>query len=217
MPKKQFSKRPKAFKDQVPVVFIFCEGKNTEIDYFNSFNVRTVKIRPIGIGKNPTKLIEKASRIIKAERYEEGSDQKWCVFDKDDIPSNDFDGAVMSALNNGFKVAWSNQSFEYWFLLHFEDHQGGTLQRDQYDRKINRYIKDDLAKYNPDGRKKVSEVFAAELFSLDTKTGQPRVELAIGRAARIHQLKSDLPPSRTESCTTVYKLVEVLLGYVDTQ
>ncbi len=215
MPKKQFSKRPKPFKDQIPVVFIFCEGENTEIDYFNSFRIRTVKIRSIGIGKNPAKLIEKASRIIKAERYEEGSDQKWCVFDKDDIPSNDFDNAVLSALNNGFKVAWSNQSFEYWFLLHFEDHQGGSLQRDQYDRKINRYIKDDRAKYNLDGRKKVSEEFAAELFSLDKNTGRPRLKLAMERAARIYQVKSDLLPSQTESCTTVYKLVEILLGYAD--
>ena len=43
--------------------------------------------------------------------------QVWVVFDKDDF--DDFDEAVALAEKYGFKVAWSNQSFEYWLYLHF--------------------------------------------------------------------------------------------------
>ena len=41
----------------------------------------------------------------------------WIVFDKDDF--DDFDQAIQEAINRGYNVAWSNQSFEYWLYLHF--------------------------------------------------------------------------------------------------
>lgn len=42
----------------------------------------------------------------------------WIVFDKDDY--QDFDEAIEFAGKNGFEVAYSNQAFELWFLLHFK-------------------------------------------------------------------------------------------------
>ena len=51
------------------------------------------------------------------------------VFDKDDYP--DFDEAIELAKKNGFEVAYSNQAFELWFLLHFKKYSG-KLHRREY-------------------------------------------------------------------------------------
>ncbi len=213
MAKSKFTPRRKPFKDQLPVIYIYCEGKNTEPDYFKIFRVKTAKIKAIGVGDNTLSLVDSAITAIKNENFEPSRDQKWCVFDKDDYFPHQFDNAITKAENNGFGVAWSNQAFEYWLLLHFEDHKGAALQRDQYKKKINKYIDDDRNKYNLDGRKKVSDQFANILFEDDMYTGKQRVIQAIERAIRLCEEKKDLPPSGSESCTTVYKLVKVLLKY----
>lgn len=215
MSKKQFSKRRRPFKEQLPVIYIYCEGENTEPDYFNQFRVKTVRIKSLGIGDNTLRLVEAAIASINNEKFDTGLDQKWCVFDKDDFSADNFNSAIIKAEKNGFGVAWSNQSFEYWFLLHFEDHQGGFLNRNEYTDKINNYIVNPRSKYNIDGRKKVAGGFADELNGKDNSTGLPRVVNAIKRAGKIHESKNGLTPAQSESCTTVYNLVEQLRKYME--
>ncbi|MGN6417310.1 MAG: RloB domain-containing protein [Pseudobacter sp.] len=36
---------------------------------------------------------------------------------------------------NNIQIAYSNQAFEYWLILHFEDHQGGKIDRNDYHKK----------------------------------------------------------------------------------
>lgn len=55
-------------------------------------------------------------------------DEIWCVFDADPKPSNpsqimNFNSAIMLAEKQKFFVAYSHQAFEYWLLLHMDDHQ----------------------------------------------------------------------------------------------
>ncbi len=62
---------------------IYCEGENTEPEYFKSFNIdiETTKVEVIGLGRSRTALIEK---IIELVEKENGSDQQiWAVFDRD--------------------------------------------------------------------------------------------------------------------------------------
>jgi hypothetical protein len=50
-------------------------------------------------------------------------DQIWCVFDRDDFPADNFDNAIQmvkSREREGFRVAYSNEAFELWYVLHFE-------------------------------------------------------------------------------------------------
>lgn len=46
-----------------------------------------------------------------------------------DFNNTDFNNAIQIAEANNFGVAYSNQAFEYWIILHFNDHQGGGLDR----------------------------------------------------------------------------------------
>lgn len=209
----------KSPKKEVKKTFlIVCEGENTEPSYFRQFKMPTVNIVPIGTGCNTVSLIQEAEKLqkenIKKSKKGEGVkyNEIWCVFDKDDFPDNNFNGAITSAEKKGLKVAYSNQSFEYWFILHFEGHQGGSMDRKDYNTKINSYIKPFKVTYDGNGNKKVTEDFF-NLLNGVANNGTKRVNLAIERARRNHQMhiQDSHTPAQSESCTTVYELVESIL------
>jgi hypothetical protein len=122
------------------------------------------------------------------------------------------------------KVAYSNQAFEYWLLLHFEDHQGGPLHRNDYGNKINKYITPLGAYYDSDNSKLIDEIFFALLCGIDKICGEKRVDLAIKRARRIYERYTDdkpaveksstANPAKEESSTRVFFLVEEILKYI---
>ena len=120
-----------------PTILIVCEGANTEPSYFRQFRLSSATIKAIGEGYNTTSLVNRAREIANRERY----DQVWCVFDKDDFSDTDFNNAIDIAKANSFGVAYSNQAFEYWLILHFDDHQGGGIHRKDYNDKINSLLK----------------------------------------------------------------------------
>ena len=113
-----------------PTILIVCEGENTEPSYFRQFKLSSATIKPIGEGYNTISLVERAVQLLEERPY----DQVWCVFDADPKPDNpkqakNFNDAVTLAEREGFGVAYSNQAFEYWLILHFDDHQGGGMNR----------------------------------------------------------------------------------------
>lgn len=113
---------------------IICEGVNTEPDYFNAFRLTSATVKAIGQGMGTLALVQKAINIKEQERQRGRTyNQNWVVFDKDDFPENDFNSAILSARQNGFEVAYSNQAFEFWFLLHFNLYQG-ALHRSRYEK-----------------------------------------------------------------------------------
>lgn len=135
------------------------------------------------------------------------------MFDKDDFPANDFNNAITVAYANNMGVAYSNQSFEYWLILHFEDHQGGGMNRDDYNKTINKFIKPLGCEYDGNGSKEVSEDFFELLDGIDPATNKLRIELAINRAKRNYEIFDHRRPAEEESSTTVFKLVEEILKY----
>ncbi len=120
--------------------------------------------------------------------------------------SVNFYRAVQLAEANGFGVAYSNQAFEYWLILHFNDHQGGKMDRAAYNDTLNKLLRPFSISYDGKGCKRITE----ELFDvLDD-----RKQLAITRAKRIYDQFDHSNPAMEESSTTVFRLVEELLKYV---
>lgn len=113
---------------------IVCEGAKTEPNYFNSFRVPkdVIQIDIKGVGENPSKLVESAKELNTQEDY----DRVWCVFDRDAWPVQDFNNAIQNAKNQGFQVAYSNEAFELWYVLHFEFLNTG-IPRSDYCKKLN--------------------------------------------------------------------------------
>lgn len=102
---------------------IVTEGAQTEPIYFNGIKkliqesvggrvdiVEAPTIDVLGEGCATCKLIEITEQIVKDAKimYQ----NVWVVFDKDDF--GDFDQAIQCGVEKGYKIAWSNQSFEYW-------------------------------------------------------------------------------------------------------
>ena len=56
--------------------------------------------------------------------YPDEGDVVWCVFDCDDNTNSMLRNAWELAEKNGYRIAYSNPCFEYWYLLHFDDYAG---------------------------------------------------------------------------------------------
>ncbi|MBK8565207.1 MAG: RloB domain-containing protein [Saprospiraceae bacterium] len=194
---------------------IVCEGLNTEPDYFRifrqSFKLANADIVEIGGAGETIRVVERAQAESKKSSY----DQVWVVFDKDDFPAANFDNAIVMAQAAGFFSAYSNQAFEYWLILHFEDHQGGAMHRDQYGEKLNQYLAPFNIEFDASGNKRISAALFQVLMSKDAKIGKNRMDLAIERAKKVLQFHEETPPSIAESSTTVFKLIEELLKFIN--
>ena len=64
------------------------------------------------------------SLISQADYYPKDGDQLWCVFDCDDNKDSELQAAISYSEKHGYKIAYSNPAFEYWYLLHFEKRNG---------------------------------------------------------------------------------------------
>lgn len=202
--------RPEPLLAKKPTILIVCEGENTEPSYFNQFRLSSAIIKSIGEGYNTVSLVNRAKQLASEGQYE----QVWCVFDKDDFNNVDFNNAIDIAIGFGFGIAYSNQAFEYWIILHFDDHQGGGMHRDDYNKKINNLLSPFRLKYDGKGSKVITEEIFELLEGIDNKTKKERRSLAIERARRNYDQFDHSNPAQEESSTTVYKLVEELIKYV---
>jgi hypothetical protein len=195
-------------------ILIVCEGLNTEPDYFRQFRqhfrLTAAEIVEVGGAGETIRVVERAKNENEQCRF----DQTWVVFDKDDFPADNFDNAIKMAEAAGFGAAYSNQAFEYWLLLHFENHQGGAMHRDQCADKLNDYLKPFGATFDGKGSKSVSPAFFQILMGKDEKIGETRLNLAIKRAEKVLDFYADKSsPAFAESSTTVFLLVRELLKF----
>lgn len=207
-------------------VLIYVEGRNTEPSYFELLKNTTVDIIPIkvvpgtGIGSCVqfiNKIYGEYNSLSKKDKSK--YKQIWAVFDCDGHP--DFELAIKKAVELGFKVAFSNMCIEYWFMLHFYDHNGDSIpiKNNSHSQaqieEINRYIKkynkgkspqDQIGEYNIDS-KKVEEDFFELMLAIDPVTNNRRIVDAYQRAKRIHASKKNNGAEYRESVTTMYDLL----------
>jgi hypothetical protein len=155
---------------------IVCEGERTEPLYFESFKVSSASIRIEGTGKNTDSLVEHTIELV-SEHARDPFDQVWCVFDRDSFPAQNFNRALQLAQNNGIKVAYSNEAFELWYLLHFNYYNTG-MSRTEYSSKLTEllgraYKKNDRLMYSTLLGKQTSAVRFAEKLLEAHNQGDP--------------------------------------------
>ncbi|MEH2191928.1 MAG: RloB family protein [Nostoc sp.] len=174
---------------------IVCEGAKTEPNYFRSFRVskNVAEIDVQGLGQNPSKLVQSAKELKKQGEY----DQVWCVFDRDSWTIEDFNNAIENAKNQGFKVAYSNEAFELWYVLHFEFLNTG-IPRSDYLKKLTSLF----------GRTyhKNSETIYDELFE--------KQAIAIKNAENLLKQYNPHIPAKDNPSTTVHLLVKELNKFI---
>lgn len=172
---------------------IVCEGLQTEVNYFkeavNSINSKIedkyrLKVKVIGKGMSTISLVNSVDHLINyIDKYKYNVvpyGKIFVVFDKDDFSNEAFNNAIAICEKNGYIPLWSNQSIEYWFLLHFY-YIDSKMNRLEYENKINNYFKNCGLNYH---YKK--------------------------NAKHIYSIHANDTPADSESCTTVYKFFEYI-------
>ena len=187
-------------------ILIVCEGEKTEPNYFKSFDQMqygsiVYNIECEGGKINTVQVVDKAIELRdKAIASGFPYDTIWAVFDKDDF--NDFNDAIQLAKKNHILCAWSNESFELWYYLHFQYLDTG-ISRSQYIEKIEREIQNRTNDSNYRYKKK-----SPETFDILQRIGDE--SLAIKHAQRLRESFSGTDYAAHKPCTTVYELVEEL-------
>lgn len=173
---------------------IVCEGEKTEPNYFKKFRVSSAKVHVLPTGANTDSLVEIAINIKRQmEKRKEQFNQIWCVLDKDSFPSQKFNRALQIAKNNNIKMAYSNQAFELWYILHFEYMPAG-LNRSEYQNKLDKQIGKKYQKND------------AEMFQIL----QDKQDVAIKNARKLLSQYDPHNPDQDNPSTTVHLLVEEL-------
>ncbi|MDM8548698.1 RloB family protein [Desulfobacterales bacterium HSG2] len=121
-------------------ILIVCEGARTGPYYFKGFKITSVQVNIRGKGMNTDSLVEEAIRLNReAEKEKVPYDSVWCVFDRNSFPLQNFTRAFQIAENHNIKVAYSNEAFELWYLLHFH-YYDAALSRSQYKGRLSRLL-----------------------------------------------------------------------------
>jgi hypothetical protein len=187
---------------------IVTEGARTEPIYFKYLASRLPKklidtIDVNGQGANTVSVVKAAIRL-RAERLKNLQlppyDEVWAVYDKDDFPAKNYHKAIKMASDNNIHSGHSNQSFELWYVLHFQFLDAAIHRSD--------YI-DILTKQLGFKYEKNSEQVVRMLF--DKKV----MRRAIVWAKRLEALHEGKTAARSCPMTMVYQLVENLLNYME--
>ena len=102
---KEISRKSAHTRKRNPVVYLICEGSETEIRYFKRFRSRGCNIDIIPISsqyKSADRLVQKAKATMgNNPYYPEDGDSIWCVFDRDDNSNEVLLRAKQSAPKGG--------------------------------------------------------------------------------------------------------------------
>lgn len=187
-------------------ILIVTEGQ-TEKLYFESFPVLTsYKVEAIDLkGQSKLKLIDSTEAIVEGALIT--YDEIWCVFDMDvkqgEREFSDFDNAIMQGQHRGFKIAYSNDSFELWFYLHYNYNDIQNTRKFYY-QELGKYWE---MNYEKDGKKRA---FCEEIYNRLEEDSQADQEAAIHSAEMLHTNQIKAPYHQQNPVTTVHLLVKEL-------
>lgn len=129
-------------KKPAKVILIVCEGKKTEPLYFKDMRI-SLRLPSLNVQIVPDQgaPISIVNRAIEEKKYVSKGDEIWCVFDVEQLAHNSsFFEAVEKARKHKLKLAVSNPSFEYWYLLHFECTNRPFLNASEVEKQLKTYI-----------------------------------------------------------------------------
>jgi hypothetical protein len=157
--------------------------------------------------------------------------QVWSVYDRDtesthgkeNFGNADFDESIRTATTNGIKLAWSNDSFELWVLLHFEDVDltaPENKHRSYYYERLT-----DIFRNMPNPNEDLVKALSHQSFNykqdmkheknfrnIVRKEIVGRTSVAIQRARILEQYhESKVFPHQKSPCTLVHHLVNELI------
>ena len=121
--------RPVRIKKYGYLFLIVCEDEKTERVYFEGFKAKipeeTIYLKAVGTGLDSKGVVERAikERDLLSQEAKKDVDALWVVFDKDDADKSPgkrarYTEAFAIAQTSNLRIAYSNEVFEIWLLLH---------------------------------------------------------------------------------------------------
>jgi len=213
-------------KFKVPDIIISCEDAVSAPAYFKKI-IDTLIINkqitqdsfvvvPHDGGTQPSKVLDRLKKYSdKNGKTYRNFQHKWIVIDRDVVRVNggghtkeDFNNAIINAKRLNVEVAYSNDSFELWYLLHF-DYIPTPFLRDEINKKLVKKLKEkepykfsQLNKNNIKQENYTKHIFD-ELLELQ--------ENAIKNARKLlESYSAEHNPESANPSTTVHQLIEIL-------
>ncbi len=221
--------------DTQRVFIIFCEDSAIEPAYFNMFKHEGIRLSTHGNTKQHHAQVDHTTEFFSDKdlleikngkevlKIDDGT-QVWCVFDRDKEPNdrkdNAFNDSIQNANEKGIQTAWSNDDFELWVLLHFEDidpNDTDYSNRTKYYERLTDILKQQYPNeakfqhanfdYYKTMKSKKNFIYYTYLKMKDN------IEIAITRAEKLeshHNTPNSQPPHLQCPCTRVHHLVKEL-------
>lgn len=195
-------------KNERRYFLIVSEGTRTEPIYFEYWAdllprnlLRTIDVK--GVGDNTVNVVKKAIELRdrrKANTKLPDYDEVWAVYDKDDFPAEHYHSAIALATKEGIESGHSNQSFELWYVLHFQFLQN-ALHRSDYIKILTKQFG---FKYTKNSKRVVAHLM---------KNGN--LDQAIKWAKELEEMHDEVAESSSCPSTRIYELISRLKGYVE--
>ncbi len=224
--------------DDIYTFLIFCEDETSEVEYFRWFETELIKVNIIPKQKsmitNVIKAIShcKTNGIIAEDNSVVEGYQVWCVYDRDKVlhdaalleNDENFNVAHFVAEKHKINLAWSNDAFELWVVLHLQDvdcEDDDYKERKKYYALLDDYFSN---RNNPNERLRKILAYGSFSYKKDLKHQKnfiqvvrneilPFTEDAIRRSEELleyHKTKSSAL-DKWSPCTLVHLLVRQLL------
>jgi len=204
-------KRKENIREEYKIIYIFTEGEKTEPIYFK-FKKKEIRRNNIKIiinektkekrrGRPTINLVNFVLNFVEIKNINLENDECWVVFDKDDFKN--FNDAIIKAESNNLKVAYSNECFELWFLLHF-NYMSSAIGRSDYNKKITENYR------NLTGDKEYKYNKNKGLFSLIEIIKDRELEAIKNAKNLLLEFKDEESFLKKDPSTTVHLLVEEL-------
>ena len=133
-------------------------------------------------------------------------EKEWIVIDKDDWSKDEFNGVVESAKRDNICVAFSNEAYELWILLHFELVTRYSSRKD-LNSKLNKIFKE---RFSLEYEKSSQDIYAL------TVGLQPQAIKSAEQLVVMHiRNYGKLSPYENNPLSTVFELVECLNSLYD--
>lgn len=218
-------KRSRNTREQICGIIIACEDSVSSPEYFRQIVSKLKeekKITPNSfvIAKhrhnNPKGVLQDLLNYKDGNITYKDFNSKWIVIDRDANIGcarsghnvQDFNNAIKDAKGKGIKVAYANDSFELWYLLHFR-YVDVSIMRDKILRDVITEFKknfpDDFQNLNDDNiktKEQTQKIYQRLLIK--QQTAIKNAEKLLTNYRDNHKPESDNPS------TTIHKLVQEL-------
>jgi hypothetical protein len=130
-------------------IFVWSHTEKAEIEYFQEFKqyLNTHRLMPRKhVVWTPQELLDHVIKWKKKNIAEKDSDQVWCIFDVDSFAAKKEDrdellSLIAKAHLNKIKIAYINECFELWILLHFDTVTSSIKRGRELEGKIQKKFK----------------------------------------------------------------------------